>query len=290
MAMRCCCPPESREGYTFSLSDSPTCFSCRTASASASALDRFSTFTCAPMTFSTTVRCGKAFHCWNTIPILRRSLLRSVVLAWTSIPSTRMRPESIGSSPLMQVRSVDLPEPDPPMTVSTSPFCTVRLIPLSTSSGPNDFRTFSISIIGPPSFEVPAEPRDGEGDDEVEQAADHQQEQRLLQARDQDLGRLQKLDDLDDEHQSRILHDAEREADPRRQRDPCRQRQHDRAHVPPPGQAERPRGAAQGRQHRLDPAAHDLDAVGGAVERQHPTGDSDPRDSEAEHGRDEGIG
>ena len=32
----------------------------------------------ASVTFSSTVRCGKAFHCWKTMPILCRSLLRSV--------------------------------------------------------------------------------------------------------------------------------------------------------------------------------------------------------------------
>ena len=90
------------------------------------------------MTFSSTVRCGKAFHCWNTMPIFCRSLLRSVAGACTSVPSTRMLPFWIGSRPLMHISRVLLPEPEPPMIDTTSPLFTVRLTPLMTSRSPKD--------------------------------------------------------------------------------------------------------------------------------------------------------
>src|SRR5690606_30826816 len=109
-----------------------------------------------------------------------------------------MRPESIGSSPLMQVRSVDLPDPEPPMIVTTSPFSTVRSMPFRTSSWPKDLRTCSVSIIGPPFFQIAAEPRQRERNDKVEGAADQQQKHRFLQPCDQDLGGLQKLGHLHD--------------------------------------------------------------------------------------------
>ena len=69
---------------------------------------------------SSTVRCGKRLNCWNTMPVSRRiswMLRRSRV---SSMPSTTMRPASCSSSRLMQRIIVDLPEPDGPMTTTTS--------------------------------------------------------------------------------------------------------------------------------------------------------------------------
>src|SRR5947208_17167641 len=84
------------------------------------------------------------------MPIFSRNLLRLVVRACTSVPSTTMRPLWIGSSPFTHISSVDLPEPDPPMTDTTSPFATVIETPFRTSSDPKDLWTFSISIKVPP--------------------------------------------------------------------------------------------------------------------------------------------
>jgi hypothetical protein len=60
-------------------------------------------------------------------------------IAVISSPSMTMRPPSIGSSRLMQRRSVDLPDPDAPIRQTTSCSATSRSIPRSTASDPNDF-------------------------------------------------------------------------------------------------------------------------------------------------------
>jgi hypothetical protein len=59
-----------------------------------------------------------------------------------------MVPEVMGTSALMQRISVDFPEPEGPMMQITSPFLTDKLIPLSTSNGPYDFRTLVHFTIG----------------------------------------------------------------------------------------------------------------------------------------------
>ncbi|MCY1368656.1 hypothetical protein D9M69_556530 [compost metagenome] len=134
--MRCCWPPESLFGNTLSLSPRPTWVSCRIAISSASCLLLPRTLRGASITFSSTVRCGKAFHCWKTMPIFCRRRLRSVSLPCTSVPSTRMLPFWIASRPLMHISRVDLPEPEPPMIDTTSPLFTLRLTPLTTSRSP----------------------------------------------------------------------------------------------------------------------------------------------------------
>ena len=50
-----------------------------------------------------------------------------------SSPATTIRPRSIGSSPLMHRRSVDLPEPEAPIRQTTSCSATSRSMPPSTS-------------------------------------------------------------------------------------------------------------------------------------------------------------
>src|SRR5205807_4911225 len=52
--------------------------------------------------------------------------------------------------PLTQRSSVDLPEPDGPITQTTSPWLTSSEIPSSTRLLPNDFRTPRIAIISHP--------------------------------------------------------------------------------------------------------------------------------------------
>src|ERR1700748_594361 len=59
-----------------------------------------------------------------------------------------MVPDVIGTSALMQRISVDFPEPEGPMMQITSPLRTEKLMPLSTSSVPNDFRTSVHVTIG----------------------------------------------------------------------------------------------------------------------------------------------
>src|SRR5436305_2384508 len=132
-----------------------------------------------------------------------------------------MRPLWFGSSPFTHISSVDLPEPDAPMTDTTSPFATVIEMPFRTSSDPKDLWTFSISIKVPP---LRLEPGPQAGDritqHEVDQAAYGQYQQRLLDAGDDHLRRPQEFDNADPPHKRRVLHHAERETYPGRQRNP----------------------------------------------------------------------
>ena len=57
----------------------------------------------------------------------------------------------MSSSLFRQRRNVDLPDPDGPMTQTTSPWLIVVSMPLSTSSSPNDFFRPSMRILTVPS-------------------------------------------------------------------------------------------------------------------------------------------
>ncbi len=59
-----------------------------------------------------------------------------------------MLPLLIGTSPLMQRRSVDLPEPEGPMMHTTPPLATLIDTPFSTSTCPNDWCTSLRTTIG----------------------------------------------------------------------------------------------------------------------------------------------
>ncbi len=79
----------------------------------------------------------------------------------TSKLATRIEPLSIGMRPLMQRRTVDLPEPDGPMMHTTSPFGTSNDTPFSTSTAPNDLwmsltLTIGCSGMGGPSGGMPS--------------------------------------------------------------------------------------------------------------------------------------
>src|SRR5690606_24676378 len=136
------------------------------------------------------------------MPIFCRSLLMSVDLACTSVPSTRMLPLLIDSRPLMHISRVDLPEPEPPMIDTTSPLLTVRLTPLMTSSSPNDLCTLSISIIFlPPCFQSGAEAGNHQAHDVINRAGDAQHQQRFLNTGNDGLRSAQQLDNADPHHQ-----------------------------------------------------------------------------------------
>ena len=105
---------------------------------SASFLPRPRTRRCAIVRFSVTVRCGKRLNCWNTMPIRRRTASMSTSGSVTSTPPTKICPDVGSSSRLMQRSSVDFPDPDRPMTHTTSPVSTRKSMPLSTSRSPKD--------------------------------------------------------------------------------------------------------------------------------------------------------
>src|SRR5476651_916355 len=100
------------------------------------------------MMFCSAVLCGKRLYCWNTIPTLRRNANLSSLGSRTSMPSTLIEPLSIGTSALMQRMSVDLPEPDGPMTRIVSPLATSSEMPLITLFWPKDLWTSLIDTIG----------------------------------------------------------------------------------------------------------------------------------------------
>src|SRR5215831_10937794 len=118
------------------------------ASASTSTRLRLRTWSGAIMMLASAVRCGNRLYCWNTMPTLRRSLSLSSLGSLTSWPSTRIDPESIGTSALMQRSRVDLPAPDGPMMQITSPFMTSIEMPLMTVVAPNFLCTSRMRISG----------------------------------------------------------------------------------------------------------------------------------------------
>ena len=120
MATRCCWPPDSWPGYFLAWSGMRTCVSSSMPSASASFFGIRRTWRGASVTLSRTVRWGNRLNCWNTIPVSRRISWMLRTSRVSSTPSTTMRPSSCSSSRLMQRIIVDLPEPDGPITTTTS--------------------------------------------------------------------------------------------------------------------------------------------------------------------------
>src|SRR4051812_37973864 len=115
-------PPDSSSGNWPAASSSPTSFSTSCARAWRSPLA--TPCTSSPnATLSSTVRCASSPKCWKTIEdVCRRSCRSSSRLAAvTSRPSISTRP-AVGSIRRISVRtSVDLPDPERPMTTKTSP-------------------------------------------------------------------------------------------------------------------------------------------------------------------------
>src|SRR4029453_10848010 len=74
------------------------------------------------------------------------SFPRAQSIIWSP---TRTRPRSGISSRLMQRRSVDLPEPDGPISATAEPLGTSSEMPFSTCSGPNAFHRSLTSIMVP---------------------------------------------------------------------------------------------------------------------------------------------
>ncbi|MDT4841961.1 hypothetical protein FQZ97_758390 [compost metagenome] len=137
MATRCCWPPDSCSGIASNFSARPTRSSSLRACEAASIDDRFFTSVGASITFLPTVRCGNRLKPWKIMPTRWRSVRMAIALSCSSgLPSTVSAPSWNTSSPLMQRRSVLLPEPLLPMMAITSPRFTSRSMPLSTSFVP----------------------------------------------------------------------------------------------------------------------------------------------------------
>jgi hypothetical protein len=116
-----------------------------------------STVTGASMTFCRIVMCAQRLNCWNTIDRFvrmrrtcsgRRAARRPLPRHVTGSPSKRISPCWLSSSRLAQRRSVDLPDPEEPISDTTSPARAVRSTPRRTSSAPKLLCRPVISITG----------------------------------------------------------------------------------------------------------------------------------------------
>ena len=86
--------------------------------------------------FSSAVSIGRRLKNWKTKPIeRRRSLVRSLSPRWViSVPSRTTVPEVGRSSPARMCISVDLPDPEGPMTAVSLPGSTPSVTPRSAST------------------------------------------------------------------------------------------------------------------------------------------------------------
>src|ERR1035437_3720414 len=71
------------------------------------------------------------------MPISERSASTSVLASCTETSRTKTRPPDASSSPFRHLRKVLLPDPDGPITQTTSEALTVQSIPRSTANLPN---------------------------------------------------------------------------------------------------------------------------------------------------------
>jgi len=141
IATRCCCPPESWAGSLSACSATPTLASSSSALVRAAARLAPRTRTGPSMTFCSTVLCANRLNDWNTMPTSARRPASSAPSTGTARPSISTLPPSGDSSRLMHRHSVDLPDPEGPMTTTTSPRPTSRSMPTSTGVAPNDLRS-----------------------------------------------------------------------------------------------------------------------------------------------------
>jgi hypothetical protein len=81
------------------------------------------------------------------MPTRERSWGRLVLGSCTGTPSTQISPFWKGSSALMVLMSVDLPEPEGPQTTTTSPFWMLVEQSVSTWKLPYHLETFLRSIM-----------------------------------------------------------------------------------------------------------------------------------------------
>ncbi len=110
--------------------------------------DSFRTLIGPRVTFSMIVLWAKRLNDWNTMPTSARSLASALPSSGSGTPSMVIVPSWIGSRRLMARHRVDLPEPDGPMTTTTSPRSTDRSMSLRTCSAPNHLLTWSSTTRG----------------------------------------------------------------------------------------------------------------------------------------------
>ncbi len=133
MATRCCWPPESSDGRWLRRLSSPIFSS----SWSSHALSGFwPAIVSGRTTFSSASSIGSRLKNWNTKPMcLRRSCVSCESLRFViSVPAIITVPEVGLSRPARMCISVDLPEPEGPMTATSSPELTSMSTPRSAST------------------------------------------------------------------------------------------------------------------------------------------------------------
>ena len=95
---------------------------------------------------SITVMCGKRLNLWKTMPISRRTSFTLTCGSVMHCPRKNTWPAVGFSSRLRQRKKVLLPDPDGPMTTTTSWGLTVTSIPRSTWLVPKDFSSPQVLI------------------------------------------------------------------------------------------------------------------------------------------------
>src|SRR3954468_19524922 len=141
MATRCCWPPESSDGRWVRRSVSPV-------RPSSSSSQRFSGLVPAidsgRTTFSSAVSIGSRLKNWNTKPMWRRRSIVSLRSSSVVISSPAIVTDPLVglSSPARMCMSVDLPEPEGPITATSSPAATSSETPRSASTAvaPSPYR------------------------------------------------------------------------------------------------------------------------------------------------------
>ncbi len=138
-ATRLIMPPESSDGKRSATSGfRPTMPSLATMISSSSRCETLRYSRTGNCMFCRTVSEENSAPCWNRMPQRRSTPRRALAsTASRSIPNTSMRPETLGTRPMMVRVSTDLPAPDGPTKPRISPRLTSRLSPSSTRVAPN---------------------------------------------------------------------------------------------------------------------------------------------------------
>src|SRR5829696_5924088 len=157
MATRCCCPPDSWAGYLSACALTPTRSRSSRARFSASAFGIPRTLIGPRVTFCRIVLCAKRLKLWNTMPTSLRRRASCLPSSGIFSPSMVISPFSIDSRRLIVRHRVDFPEPDGPMTMTTSPRAISRSMSCSTCSSPNHLLTPDRRTRGSP-FELVTRP------------------------------------------------------------------------------------------------------------------------------------
>src|SRR5450830_411240 len=182
-------------------------------------------------------------------------------------------PESNSSRPLRQRRKVDLPEPDGPITTSTSPLATwVVTWSTARTTWPRVSKTFTRSRTSITLREPPLKPaghfRQRQVDQQVQAYHAEQDFKGRKRGGDHFAAALEQLGNRDHRYQRGVFHQADKLPGQGRQHAFERLRQHHMAHRLAGTQAQRARGFVLATSDRLHTASDDFRHVGPGEQRQ----------------------